>query len=259
MAKVANNDLTYGLRGRLGEHLVFRMLRGKTIVSRRAQKPDKTKETAKQRSTRDNFRRASAWAREQMRDPEQKAFYAQRARELDLPNAYTAAIKAYMSTHSAVEVAATVATAVSVQINYSYTNTTDTSRGPKVFSYALMVEESAHVYHTAETPARSIQKGSMITDEEFLRSHLHPADKTGFSDIAREKNSSLSDVRRNLLSKKVLQQIPLLPVLPVQQSVRLLVAGKPLLLAVPREFAAESVRNETKMHRQGHATRIRKV
>jgi hypothetical protein len=96
MALVTNNDLTLGLRGKMGE-FVYRRINGKTFSSRAPRKPDKSKETVRQRQTRNNFRDASAWAKRVLLDPEQKAFYTLQAHALELPNAYTAAIKAFMA------------------------------------------------------------------------------------------------------------------------------------------------------------------
>jgi hypothetical protein len=97
MAQVAMNDITTGFRGKFGEDYIFRVMRGKTFVSRRACKPDKSRETFAQRSTRDTFRHASAWAKEVLLIPGQKEIYLEQARLLNLPNAYTAALKEYMS------------------------------------------------------------------------------------------------------------------------------------------------------------------
>jgi hypothetical protein len=96
MAIVDNNDLTRGLRGRVGKFFVFRSLRGKTIVSHAPQKPDPRRQTVAQRQTRTTFREAAAWAVHILRDPKKKRFYQDRAKELALPNAYTAAVRAYM-------------------------------------------------------------------------------------------------------------------------------------------------------------------
>lgn len=79
MATVSGNVITSGLRGKIGELLVFRVLRGKTVVSRAALKPDKSKETAAQRATRTMFREASQWARVALMDPERRQYYQQRA------------------------------------------------------------------------------------------------------------------------------------------------------------------------------------
>src|SRR5688572_25512820 len=96
MAIVENNDLTLGLRGKFGKHFVFRSLRGKTIASHAPRKPDLRMQSAAQRKTRTTFREAAAWAVRTLHDPKKKQFYQRRAKELALPNAYTAAVRAYM-------------------------------------------------------------------------------------------------------------------------------------------------------------------
>ncbi len=96
MAIVANNDLTRGLRGRIGKWLVFRVVRGKTIASRAPRKPDPRKQSAAQRLTRSTFRDASAWAVRILLDPAKKQYYADVAKAEALPNAYTAAVREYM-------------------------------------------------------------------------------------------------------------------------------------------------------------------
>ena len=96
MATVIDNDITMGLRGMIGREFVFRSMNGKTYVSRAPRKQDKSKETPRQRLTRTTFKEASAWAKRTLLDPERKTYYLQQARELKLPNAYTAAIQDYM-------------------------------------------------------------------------------------------------------------------------------------------------------------------
>lgn len=96
MATVSNNIILKGFRGRLGDMLVFKTMRGKTHVSMPARKPDKKKESAAQRNTRVTFRQATEWAHRILLDPEQKAYYQKRAKAMKLPNAYTAAITDYM-------------------------------------------------------------------------------------------------------------------------------------------------------------------
>jgi hypothetical protein len=96
MAIVANNDLTRGLRGRIGKWLVFRVVRGKTIASHAPGKPDPRKQSAAQRQTRSTFREASAWAVRILLDPAKKQYYADIATAQALPNAYTAAVREYM-------------------------------------------------------------------------------------------------------------------------------------------------------------------
>jgi hypothetical protein len=97
MAIVFDNPLTLGLRGRFGELMVFRVVRGKTVVSHAPKKPAKSKETVEQRLTRTTFKEASRLAKNAMLDPEKKAYYKERAKEWNLTNAYTAAVKDFMS------------------------------------------------------------------------------------------------------------------------------------------------------------------
>lgn len=96
MATVANNDLTRGLRGRIGKWFVFRMVRGKTIVSHAPRKPDPLKQSRAQLQTRNTFREAAAWAVRILLDPAKKQYYADLAAAQALPNAYTAAVREYM-------------------------------------------------------------------------------------------------------------------------------------------------------------------
>jgi Glycosyl transferase family 8 C-terminal len=96
MAQVSGNMLTTGLRGKIGKLLVFRLIRGKTFASHAPCKPDKSKETVAQRQTRTRFKDASQWAKKVLLDANTLAYYKQRAKALELPNAYTAAIKDYL-------------------------------------------------------------------------------------------------------------------------------------------------------------------
>jgi hypothetical protein len=93
MAIVQNNLVTKGFSGSFGS-IVFKQLRGKTII---ASKPDKVlKQSKLQRENRTRFKAASAWAKAQMLDADKKAYYLQKAKKLKLPNAYTAAVSDYM-------------------------------------------------------------------------------------------------------------------------------------------------------------------
>lgn len=96
MATVTNNVLIKGFRGKFGDDLVFRTMRGKTFVSPPARKPVKKKQSEAQQKTRTTFQNATQWAQIILLDPEKKAYYQQRAKTLKLPNAYTAAITDYM-------------------------------------------------------------------------------------------------------------------------------------------------------------------
>ena len=96
MARIANNDLMRGSRGKFGDDLVFRTMRGKTFVSPPARKNEKKKESEAQRNTHVNFQNATQWTQITLLDPEKKAYYKKRAKALKLPNAYTAALTDYM-------------------------------------------------------------------------------------------------------------------------------------------------------------------
>ena len=95
MAKVFDNMLISGLRGKLGKQLVFRVVNGVTIVSHAPEKPDPKKETEAQRKTRTTFRAASHRAKAQVVNPERMRDYMRLAKNWNLTNAYTTAIKDY--------------------------------------------------------------------------------------------------------------------------------------------------------------------
>jgi hypothetical protein len=94
MAIVKNNPIIKGLSGMVGKSIVFKQLRGKTIICNRPPKPQT--QSAPQKETRDRFRKASEWAKSILLDADQKAYYQKKAHKLKLPNAYTAAIADYM-------------------------------------------------------------------------------------------------------------------------------------------------------------------
>lgn len=94
MALVTTNPIVNGLSGMLGKTIVFKSLRGKTIVASRP-RPAKT-QSEQQHQNRNKSRQAAYWAKTILRDPQQKSYYQYRAKKLKLPNAYTAAITDYM-------------------------------------------------------------------------------------------------------------------------------------------------------------------
>ena len=94
MAIIACNPLINGLSGMLGKTVVFKNLRGKTIMANRPARPQKQSE--QQRTNRSRFKAATAFAKAAMLDPDKKAYYWKKAKKLKLPNAYTAAITDYM-------------------------------------------------------------------------------------------------------------------------------------------------------------------
>ncbi|WP_320051817.1 hypothetical protein [uncultured Acetobacteroides sp.] len=76
MAKVADNIIVKGIRGMLGDMLVFRQLNGQTIVSAKPKKP--ATRTAKQQEGQERFRLAVAYAKASMGNPQLKELYASR-------------------------------------------------------------------------------------------------------------------------------------------------------------------------------------
>jgi hypothetical protein len=76
MAKVADNIIVKGIRGMLGDMLVFRQLNGQTIVSAKPKKP--VTRTPKQQEGQERFRRAVAYAKASMGNPQLKELYASR-------------------------------------------------------------------------------------------------------------------------------------------------------------------------------------
>lgn len=100
MAKLPPNSPLKGIRGRI-QDIVFREVDGETIVSVRPSIPRwRLKDQSdRQRQTRTNFKKASLRAKMITRtDPVMKEHYRKKAKELKLPNAYTAALKEYMLT-----------------------------------------------------------------------------------------------------------------------------------------------------------------
>jgi hypothetical protein len=94
MAIIKNNIVMEGVSGMLGDVVVFRQLRGKTIMANKPRKPRFQSDL--QRGNRHRFREASAFAKQAVLDPEKKEYYKAKARKLGLPNAYTAALTDYM-------------------------------------------------------------------------------------------------------------------------------------------------------------------
>jgi hypothetical protein len=92
---VQNNNVMQKTTGKVGL-LVFRKLRGKTVVSWAPKKPDPSLQTEPQRQTRRNFKDAAVYAKAALLIPEKLAYYQHKAKKLKLPNAYTAAVTDYM-------------------------------------------------------------------------------------------------------------------------------------------------------------------
>lgn len=80
--------------------MVFRCVNGKTVMSRRPRKPDPSKQSKSQKQTRSQFKLATAWAKQILSVPEEKAYYSQLAKQWGLSNARIAAIKDFMRNKS---------------------------------------------------------------------------------------------------------------------------------------------------------------
>ncbi|MBT1706433.1 hypothetical protein [Chryseosolibacter indicus] len=91
---ISTSQLHRNLRGALGD-LIFRNYNGKTVVSMRPKYKNETNTEAR-RQARGKFREATFFASHAMMDKKLKAYYMQKARQLKLPNAYTAAITDYL-------------------------------------------------------------------------------------------------------------------------------------------------------------------
>ena len=85
-------------RGGLGKVVCFKQMYGKTVMTNYPRKVEipREKQSAAQRGTRDNFRDASAYAKQVLKDPAQKAYYEKKKKQLGLYSAYQAAITDYM-------------------------------------------------------------------------------------------------------------------------------------------------------------------
>jgi hypothetical protein len=91
---IATSPLHRGFRGGTGD-FIFRNYNGKTVVSLRPVYRNETNTEAR-RKARDHFREAAFAAQSAMERPDQRSYFMQKARQLKLPNAYTAAITDYL-------------------------------------------------------------------------------------------------------------------------------------------------------------------
>lgn len=95
MARVINNSFTSGISGKVGRDLLFKTWKnGNTYLYQRPKKP--AKQSPQQKANRMKFQMAAFFAKSMMNDPLKKAEYWEKAKQLKLPNAYTAAITEYM-------------------------------------------------------------------------------------------------------------------------------------------------------------------
>ena len=91
---LATGAIHRNLKGAMGD-FIFRTYNGKTVVSLRPVYKNETNTEARRKS-RGNFREATYFSSSAMEIPKKKAYYQQKARQLKLPNAYTAAITDFL-------------------------------------------------------------------------------------------------------------------------------------------------------------------
>lgn len=85
MAESKDNIITKGLRGSIGGQLVFKKYGNRTIVTKMPNMKNVVK-SEKQKKENSKFSEAIAFARSQMCDPESKALYKAKARDLQKPH-----------------------------------------------------------------------------------------------------------------------------------------------------------------------------
>ena len=96
MAKIVKNIVTSGFSGKLGSELVFRQVNGKTIVASTPIKSEKAPSLA-QEAQREKFKEAVVYAKSVLQDAGIKQQYLEQANRRKHNNAFTAAIKDYLS------------------------------------------------------------------------------------------------------------------------------------------------------------------
>ncbi len=94
MAIIKENDLTEGMSGKFGKKIVFRVVRGVTIATRRPTTKHALSE--KQIAHRERFRRANDYAKSKMQDPAAKAVYQQIAGDKPFSSAFSEAVSDYL-------------------------------------------------------------------------------------------------------------------------------------------------------------------
>ena len=94
MALVKNNDLTEGMSGRIGNKIVFRVIKRRTVAPRRPLQPNTI--TVRQQAHRERFQRAALYAKTKMLDPVAKAEYQAMADDHAFNSAFAAAVRDYL-------------------------------------------------------------------------------------------------------------------------------------------------------------------
>lgn len=94
MGKVKENLLTKGFSGGIGEEIVFRQYRNRTIFSKRPKKSSTV--TPDQQEARSHFQQAVYYAKTVLLNPTIREDYKTRAKEAGLPSAYVAAVTDFL-------------------------------------------------------------------------------------------------------------------------------------------------------------------
>ncbi|WP_276374580.1 hypothetical protein [Chryseolinea sp. H1M3-3] len=94
MAIIKENDLTEGMSGKFGKKIVFRVVRGVTIATRRSTSEQVL--SVKQIAHRERFGRATEYAKVKMQDPVAKAAYQQMAGDKPFSSALSEAVSDYL-------------------------------------------------------------------------------------------------------------------------------------------------------------------
>jgi hypothetical protein len=95
MAKQSGNVVTYGLRGKIGDLLVFRQRNGETIVSKI---PEKQKEVSeKQKKHQKLFQQATIYGKVVTADPQLKKLYEASAKKKKGVTAYNIAVADFLN------------------------------------------------------------------------------------------------------------------------------------------------------------------
>ncbi|MBT1705955.1 hypothetical protein [Chryseosolibacter indicus] len=102
MALIKENDLTEGMSGKFGKKIVFRVVKGVTVASRRSssEKVYTEKQIAHQR----RFQRATQYAKAKMLDPDAKELYTKMAGDKAFNTAFSAAVRDYLVTPTILDI-----------------------------------------------------------------------------------------------------------------------------------------------------------
>lgn len=98
MTKVIDNIVTEGFSGKMGRQLVFKNVKGQTIVARQAKRKQKRKKTEAQLGLEMRFRKAVLYAKSVLAEEAIKAEYAEKAKNSPKQlSAYNVAMADYLN------------------------------------------------------------------------------------------------------------------------------------------------------------------